>query len=538
MRIHAAFATIARAALLLGACALSATAQPAGQSQSPPGREVTIALGAPPASFDPHFFAHSPSFMVQQHVFEPLVWRDEQSRTIPALATRWEILPDGTGWDFHLHPEARFSDGQPVTAADVAATIARLPNVPNSPGRLTIYVQQVRTVEAAGPHTVRLLTNGPAPLLPENIPPVMIVPERIAREATTADFNAGRAAIGSGPFRLREYVQGERVVLERNPSWRGESSPWSRVTFRVIANDSARVAALRAGDVQLIEIVPPRDVAMLERDPNIAVWRSPGTRLIYLSLDVSRDASPGVADLDGRPMDRNPLKDVRVRRALSLAIDREAIRRNIMEGQSVPAGQMQAIGLGVADPELRPDPYDPARARQLLAEAGWGGGFRLALAGPSDRYVNDEKILQAIAQYWERIGIRMRVEAMPSTVFFPRSAQRAFSAALTGWQSSAYEPNNIFAPVLLTEDRARGWGTVNRHGYSNPRVDELYSRAVVSLDQQERIRLWREAMRIAMEDAPVLPIHHQVNIWATRRGFTYAPRSDEYTLATSLRLTP
>ena len=359
---------IGYAAVLLSALALPVTAQPT--------RELTIALGAPPASFDPHFFAHAPSFMVQQHVFEPLVWRDAQSRTIPALATRWEILPDGAGWDFHLHPDARFSDGQPVTAADVAATIARLATVPNSPGRLTIYTQGVRAVEQVGPHTVRLLTDGPAPLLPENIPPLMIVPERIAREAQTTDFNSGRAAIGSGPFRLVQYTQGERVILERNPAWRGTPSPFSRVTIRVIANDSARVAALRAGDVQLIEIVPPRDVALLERDPNIAVWRSPGTRLIYVSLDVSRDNSPGVADLEGRPMERNPLKDVRVRRALSMAIDREAIRRQIMDGQSVPAGQMQAVGLGVADPELRPDAFDPGRARALLAEAGWGGGFR------------------------------------------------------------------------------------------------------------------------------------------------------------------
>ena len=510
----------------------------AAAQQAPPGREVTIALGAPPASFDPHFFAHAPSFMVQQHVFEPLVWRDEKGRTIPALAERWEMLPDGLGWDFHLHPEARFSDGQPVTAADIAATIARLPDVPNSPGRLTIYVNRVRAVEAAGPRTVRLLTHGPAPLLPEDIPPLMFVPERIARSATTQDFNAGRAAIGSGRFRLVSYTQGERVVLERNPAWRGEPSPFSRVTFRIIANDSARVAALRAGDVQLIEIVPPRDVAMLERDPNIAVWRSPGTRLIYIPLDVSRDTSPGVLDLEGRPMDRNPLKDVRVRRALSLAIDREGIRRQIMEGQSVPAGQMQAIGLGVADPELGPDPYDPARARALLAEAGWGQGFTLVFAGPNDRYVNDDRILQAIAGFWQRIGIRVRVDAMPSNVFFPRSAQRAFSASLTGWQSSAFEPNNIFAPVLLTQNRERGWGTVNRHGYSNPAVDALYERAVVSMDQQERIRLWREAMRLAMADAPVLPVHHQVNIWATRRGLTYVARSDEYTLAMSLGVTP
>jgi peptide/nickel transport system substrate-binding protein len=515
-----------------------AVALPFAAVAQPDGREVTIGLGAPPTSFDPHFFTHSPSFMVQLHVYEPLVWRDDRSRTIPALADRWDMLPDGSGWDFHLNPDARFSDGTPVTPADVAATIARLPNVPNSPGRLTIYTNQIRAVEAAGPHTVRLLTRGPAPLLPQDIPPVMIIPERIARDATTQDFNAGRAAIGSGRFRLVQYTQGERVVLDRNPAWRGDPSPFSRVTFRVIANDSARVAALRAGDVQLIEIVPPRDVATLERDPNVAIWRAPGTRLIYISLDVSRDAAPGITDLEGRPLDRNPLKDPRVRRALSVAIDREAIARNIMEGQASPAGQMQAIGLGVADPELKPDAFDPARARALLAEAGWGDGFRLSLAGPNDRYVNDERVLQAIAQFWERVGVRVRVDALPSNVFFPRSAQRAYAVAMTGWQSSSFEPSNIFAPLLLTPDRSRGWGTVNRHLYSNPQVDALYARAVVSMDAEERVGLWREGMRLAMADAPYLPIHHQMNIWATRRGLTYAPRSDEYTLVTSLGTAP
>jgi peptide/nickel transport system substrate-binding protein len=532
--LHLGFATAAA-----GAALLLTVSTPARAQQGPPAaREVTIALAAPPASFDPHYFAHAPSFMVQQHVFESLVWRDERGRTIPALATEWHMLPDGAGWEFRLHPEARFSDGAPVTPADVAATVARLPNVPNSPGRLTIYTQGVRAVEAAGPHAVRLLTDGPAPLLPDNIPPLMIVPERIAREATTQDFNAGRAAIGSGPFRLREYVAGERVVLERNDAFRGPAPAWSRVTFRIIANDSARVAALRAGDVHLIDAVPARDVATLERDPNIAVARSPGTRLIYVLLDVARDASPGVADLEGRPLARNPLKDLRVRRALSLAIDREAIRQRIMEGQSAPAGQLQAIGLGVADPALSPDPFDPAAARRLLAEAGWGNGFRLTFAGPNDRYVNDEKILQAIAQFWERVGIRVRVEAMPSSVFFPRQAQLSFSAALTGWQSSATEPNNIFAPMLLTVDRTRGWGTVNRSGYSNPRLDELYSRAVITMVPEERVAMWREAVRMAMADLPILPIHHQINIWATRRGHAYEARSDEYTLATSLRPAP
>lgn len=497
-------------------------------------RNATIGISAPPASFDPHYFTHAPSFMVQMHVYQSLVWRDRTNQVIPSLAERWEMLPDGAGWDFHISPDARFSDGTPVTATDVAATFARLPNVPNSPGRLTIYTNRIRAVEVLSDSTVRLLTHGPAPLLPEDLIPVMIVPAKVAQEATTQDFNSGRAAIGSGPYRLLQYTQGERISFDRNPHWRGPSPAFGRVTMRIIANDAARVAALRAGDVQLIDNVPPRDLNTISGDPNVQVWRSPGTRLVYVAFDLTRDNSPGVADAEGRPMERNPLKDVRVRRALSLAINREAIRDRVMEGQSAPAGQMQAIGLGVGDPGLGPDPFDPERARALLAEAGWGQGFTLVLAGPNDRLINDERILQAIGGYWQRIGVRTRVEAVPSNVFFPRHAQRAYSASMASWGGSTYEPNSIFAPLLLTQDRTRGWGTVNRHLYSNPAVDELYSRAVATLSQAERIPLWREAMRLAMADVPIMPIHHQLNIWATRRGFTYEPRADEYTLATSL----
>ena len=527
---------------LLAACALvPAAAQPLPPARGPAAREVAIGLAAPPTSFDPHYHAHVPSLGLQLHVFEPLVFRDAELHLVPALAREWHPLADGTGWEFRLDPAARFSDGASVTAADVAATFARLPNVPNSPGRVTHYAAGVTAVEAAGPQVVRLRTAGPTPLVPENLTALMIVPERIARRAATADFAAGRAAIGSGPFRLREYVAGERVVVERNDAWwrRGPAPSWARVVFRVIANDAARVAALRAGDVQLIEAVPVHDAASLAGDPAVALARAPSLRLIYLALDVARVPSPGVSDADGRRLAaRNPLADRRVRRALSLAIDREAIVGRLMEGQAVATGQLQPAGLGVADPALRPDPYDPGMARRLLAEAGWGGGFGLTLAGPNDRYVNDERILQAVAQYWERVGVRTRVEALPSAVFFSRSAAGAYSAQLTGWLTNSAEPANMVAALLLTPGRAPGWGVANRSGYSSAELEAIYARVTAEPLRDQRLRDWHALVRIAMADAPVLPLHHQVNIWATRRGLIYTPRPDEFTLATELRPAP
>jgi peptide/nickel transport system substrate-binding protein len=538
--IHGPSSLACAAAPWLAAAAVAAAPIAAVVPFSASARDIIVGLAAPPTSFDPHYHAHAPSFALHRHVFESLVTRNADLTLAPGLAREWAPLPDGAGWEFRLDPAARFQDGAPVAAADVAASLARVHTVANSPGRWTSFVTEIAATEVVDQHTLRLRTHGPSPLVPANMYSILVVPERAAREAATAEFNAGRTAVGSGPYRLREYVQGERVALERDPGWwRAAPEPWTRVTFRIVANDAARIAGLRAGDLDLIEAVPARDSAALEHDPRTAVARATSVRLVYIALDQGRDVSPDVADAEGRPSTRNPLKDVRVRRALSLAIDRDALVGQVMEGQAVATGQLLPSGMAGTDPQLRPDRFDPARARALLTEAGWGGGFRLTLAGPNNRLIKDEQILQAVAQMWERVGVRTRVDAMPSAVYFGRFAAGAFSAALASWGHGSGEPNTYLSALLLTPDRARGRGTANTMGYSNPHLDALVDRALATRERVARAALWREATLLALaEDAAILPLHHQVNIWATRRGLAYTPRMDELTLVTALRPAP
>lgn len=234
-------------------------------------------------------------------------------------------------------------------------------------------------------------------------------------------------------------------------------------------------------------------------------------------------------------MKRNPLKDVRVRRALSLAVNRAGIVAQVMEGQAVATGQLLAPDLPSALPGLLPDAFDPGGAKRLLAEAGWGGGFSLRLAGPNDRLANDERILQAIAPMWGRIGVRVAVDAMPSSVYLGRFAAGTFSAALGSWGTALGEPNTHFTALLATRDAARGRGSLNPTGYGSPRVDALTDQALATPDPDARHALWREATRLALiEDAALLPLHRQVNIWAMRQGLTYEPRADELTDITEL----
>ncbi|WPB83480.1 ABC transporter substrate-binding protein [Sediminicoccus rosea] len=514
------------------ALALAFLAAPVARAQ-----DVNIAVGGAFTSLDPHFHNLTPNSALTQHLFDRLLEPDANLRPQPGLAESYRALSP-TSWEFKLRPGIRFHDGTPFTADDVAFTFARVPNVAGSPASYAFFTRPVREVVVVDALTLRLETHAPAPLIPAMMQGLPMIGRRQGEGMTTSDYNSGRAAIGTGPYRLVSYAPGDRAVFARNADWYGGPVTWNRVTYRFIGNDSARLAALKAGDVDLIDQVPTRDVADLARDGRLTVFSTPSLRNIYLYLDGWREQTPHVTDHQGRPLPSNPLRDVRVRRALSLAINRAGMVAQVMDGQAAPSGQLLPAGAVGHDPELRPDPHDPEQARRLLAEAGYPQGFTVALHGPNDRYVNDAQILQAIAQMWARIGVRVRVEALPSSAYFSRTARDEFSIGLLGWGTGTGEPDSPLANLLATIDPSRGRGASNRSRYSNPRFDAALDRALATLDLAEREAVYREATGIAIRDQAIIPLHHQVNIWAARRGFTYAPRNDERTLAMSLTRGP
>ncbi|WP_203072079.1 ABC transporter substrate-binding protein [Falsiroseomonas ponticola] len=531
-----------RRALVRGALSLPPMALATAAPRANGAGILRIGTATPATTFDPHFHAHAPSHALHRHVFEGLLVRRSDLRLRPGLARAWAPLPSGEGWEFHMDPAARFHDGTPVTAADAAASIRRVATVPASPSRWTPFIAEVERAEAVDPLTLRLHTRGPAPLLPGSLPAILIVPERIALHATTAAFNAGSAAIGSGPFRLRSFAPRDLIELDADPGWwqrdRGviPAPAFARAAFRPVPADPVRLAALLAGDLDLIEALPTADLARLQARRGFAVARAPSMRFVYLALDQGRDESPGLADLQGRALARNPLKDVRVRRALSLAINRGAIVAQVMDGQATPTGQMLPDDLPSAVPNLPPDRFDPLAARRLLEEAGWAEGFRLRLATSNDRLPNDEKVAQAVAQMWGRIGVRTEVDALPAAVYAGRFTAGAFTAALGSWGTAQGEPNTYFTALLATRDAARGQGSWNASHYANPRLDALVERALATPGDAMRHALWQEATRIALvEDAALLPLYHQVNIWAMRAGLAVEPRRDENMDITELR---
>lgn len=496
--------------------------------------ELRIAVESGPTSLDPHYASLITNIAFARHVFQPLAEQDHRQVLRPAIARSWRVIDDTT-WELELDPDARFSDGRPVTAEDIAFTIARAGDVPNSPSSFRYATRPVAAVEATGPHTIRLRTNGPFPLLLNQLALVMIVPKRDG--LTTAAFNDGSAMIGSGPYRLVSWQPGQPVRYARNDAFAGAAPAFATVEFRPIPNAGARVAALQAGDVELAEIIPPDQFARLKADARYATAESPSNRLIFLTLDSGREESPHVRAPDGAPM-RNPLRDPRVRRALSIAINRDALVGRILQGQAVAAGDLGPQGYFGTSPDLTPPALDLEGARRLLAEAGFPRGFAVQVNGPNDRYVNDEQVVQAIAQMWTRAGLQASVEVKPRGVWLSEAAQLRYSVNLAG-----FSPNPEVLGMLETQvhswNTGLGLGTANRGRFSNAEIDVLIERARTTMDDAARARLTQEATRRAIRDETALiPLYFQVNTWAMRRGLAYEARTDEMTLAFSARRTP
>ena len=498
-------------------------------------REVSIGLQAAITSMDPHYHNLSPNNSMMLHVFEPLIMRDANQKLVPGLATSWKALDDLT-WEFKLRKNVRFHDGSPFTAEDVVFTLNRVPNVPNSPSSFATFTKPIVDVKVVDPHTIIFKTAHPHVLLPSDLASVMIVSKLHGEKAMTEDYNSGKAAIGTGPYKLVEYVPNQRVVLKANYGYWGGEEPWDKVTFKILTNPAARVAALLSGDVQMIETVPTADIAKLSTEKKYSLVDKVSNRVIYVHLNQRSDESaPLVTAKDGKPLGRNPFKDARVRKALSIAINRQAIADRIMEKRSVPAGQLLPDFFFGTSKKLKPPKYDPEGAKKLLAEAGYPNGFALTINGTNNRYINDDKIAQAIAQFYSRIGIDAKVGTMPASVYFSRATKGDFGYMLLGWGTESGEQGSSLRSLLATYDRAKGMGVTNRARYSNPELDALIAQAMSTIDDKKREALIQKAAEIAMNDTALIPIHYEVSTWATAKNLHYTPRTDQYTLAMGLK---
>jgi peptide/nickel transport system substrate-binding protein len=485
--------------------------------------DLTYAISAPVTAVDPHYQNATPNNSTLSSIFETLVKADPQGKIIPGLATSWKLVDDVT-WEFKL-ANATFHDGTPFSAEDVKASLERPAQVPNSPSPFTTYTRPIVRTEIVDDHTIRLISERPHPGLLQDLTYVLMVPKA---GGSTQDFNSGKAAIGTGPYKFVRFTPDDRIVMTRNENYWGEKPAWDNVTVRFIPNNGARAAALLSKAVDAIENVPPPDLPRFQNNNEIVFKGDKSRRLVFLFLDSGSEQAPTVKANDGSPLAANPLKDPRVRKAISLAINRKALSERVLMGLGYPTTNIVFDGGEGHLPTLDEAPYDLQQAKKLLAEAGYPDGFRITLATPNNRMLNDAQVAQAIAQMLTQAGIKTEVDAMPFTVINTRGGRGEFGFTMMGWGNTVDGVSTVRAIIACKNDE-KGLGPVNWGNYCNPEIDDLTLQAAATMDPAQRRPLLEQVSEKVAEDAAIVPLYFQGMTWAARKGITIEPRSDERT---------
>lgn len=495
---------------------------------------LTVGVRGGPETMDPHYSALGTHADAMKHVYDTLVSSDETLQLQPGLATSWEPIDDDT-WEFKLREGVKFHDGSDFTAEDVKFSIERVPAV-TGPTTTEIYVRRVEDVEIVDDHTIRIKTNEPAATLPNDFVRLFIVSSEAAKDYSTSEtsaegFNSGKAAIGTGPFKFVSWEPKGDLVLERFDEYWGGPAAWERVVRKEIPNDSSRVAALKAGQVDLINYVPSADYLTLQTDPEIETFIADSAYVMNLQLD-QREQTPMVRDKQGNPLPENPFRDPKVREAIDLAIDRETMVEIVLEGLGKPANQVMPAGMFGYSDEIPEKAYDPERAKELLAEAGYPDGFQVDLYCTNDRLPGDAAICQGLGQMLSQIGIDANVNAISRTVYFPAQARKDYSMFMNGWGTLTGEASYTLGSLAHSPNEELKLGSFNRIEYTNPEVDEALQAGIGELDDEKRRELFETAMEKAMADRAYIPIVNLQTVWAGDKDkVDYTPRADEETLA-------
>jgi peptide/nickel transport system substrate-binding protein len=505
------------------------------------GKTLRWASQGDPQTADPYSQNEGLTNMFSQSVHDTLVMRDNSLALVPGLAVSWQQV-NPTTWRFNLRQGVKFHDGTPFTADDVVFSFERAQH-PNS--QMRQYAVPVGKPRRIDEHTVEFVQDKPNPITLEHATTIYIMSRAWAvknKVERPLDFKgkeetfASRNANGTGAWILVSREPGVKTVLKRNPDWWGARegrAPGNvtEVVYTQVSADATRTAALLSGQIDFVLDPPPQDLARLEANRETRIVRGQENRIVFFGFDQHRDEL-----LYSNVKGRNPFKDPRVRRAVYQAIDIDALRTRTMRGSSLPTGGMTPSTLP-SSPEIEQRlPHDPAAARQLLAEAGYPGGFEVTLDCPNNRYVNDEEICIAVAAMLTRVGIQTKVTAMPRATYFPKLEKHDTSFFMLGWGGAITDAQTTLSPVLRSADPKTGNGSFNYGRYVNPRLDALIDAAAVEMDPAKRRQIVWDALKEHNAQVHHVPLHRQMIPWAMRGNVTVTHRADNVLGMESVRI--
>jgi peptide/nickel transport system substrate-binding protein len=480
-----------------------------------------------PASLDPYALAETFTLSWLGQIYEPLVGRGKNLELVPALAQKREQL-DAKTWRFHLRPNVKFHHGEPFTADDVVFSIGRIKAEGSDMAYTVSTVVEARKIDDL---TVDLVMDRPNPILPMQTTSTYMMSKAWAEANGAAkpaslkgkvENFASSNANGTGAFRIKSRQVGVKTILEPHEAWWGpKEHNLTEVVFTPIASDATRVAALLSGEVDMIYPIPQQDAARANASGKHTVLTGFELRTIFINMDQKRDEL-----LESNVKGNNPFKDKRVRQAIYQAIDIEAIRSRIMGGTSHVAGIMVAPGINGYDGKLDTRlPFDPESSKKLLAEAGYPAGFEIGMDCPNDRYVNDEKICQAIVGMLARVGIKVNLLAQTRSKYFEKILSRNTTLSILGWQPLSYDAHSTLQDVINTPREKTG--TYNVGSFSNPEIDRLTDLIESEIDPAKRQALISQALAIHKAEIGHIPLHQAGLAWGVRKGVSVVLRNDD-----------
>ena len=478
--------------------------------------KVGLASGA--YTMDPQAFNETATNSILSNIFDTLVRFDENIQIHPDLAVSW-TNPEPKVWIIKLRKGVKFHNGNTFNADDVVFTFNRIKNWKKS--GFKGKVSMIDKVEKIDDYTVKFITKKAFPVFLRKLTYVNMLDKETVEGKS--DEWIGLHPIGTGPYKFVLWRKGDQIKFKANPNYWAGKPKFDDLIFRVLSNNATRTAAILSGEVDLINRVPVVDVNRIKNNDKLNTFVKPGLRLIYLQMDQFREKTPYVKSANGK----NPFLDVRVRRALYYGINEDAIIKFIMKSFAVPAAQFSPSVVVGYDPSIKRVKYDPAKAKKLLAQAGYPNGFSVVLDAPNNRYINDAQIAQAVASSLAKIGITVKVNATPKSSFFPRTAKQDTSFFLIGWASSDGDGSSILDGVIHSKDDVKGYGRYNNGKYSNPKVDKLIEESDANMNPPSRVKQMQEAQQIALvQDQNIIPLHYQVDIYASSKKIKFAPRTD------------
>ncbi len=458
---------------------------------------------------------------VLDHIYDPLICIGSAGDIVPCLAESWKNI-DPVTWELKLRKGVKFHNGQEFTAEDAVWSLNRVTGGYEEGNGIKAKKDARVGNFVVDKYTIRLGLEEPTPNLLSQL-------SFIKMKSKQVEMSGGSDNMGTGPFRFVKQIKNDTVLLERNEQyWRINPSEWKKVSFVFIPDLQARLKALQEGQLQAIEDVSTQDVERLRSNPNFNVISKASGRFIFLVLDVDRSRSPFVFDKNDVVLEKNPLKDAKVRRAIFLAINRVLIRDQIMKGLSEPTHNFVKAGSMAFNDNYKSLRYDVKEAKKLLSEAGYKEGFKMTLHSANGLYLNDAKIMSAVAEMLGEIGITAKAESMRPDDFIRRGELRQFSIGLVGWNTmdaDALSPITGFATCDL------GTSNYNWARYCNQKVDALVQKAMKARSEKEHMAALKEAYGMVIADAAYIPIHQQMNTWVVHKKLRFTTRSDDRTHA-------